>query len=518
MRYILIFCFTILSTLHAVPSVAESDGIKYCEYNVGDSIPVFTKATKNTIQALLFVDANSCSICEHAFIRLIQDIRRVYTVECNVFIGGADNVSGFKEFIEAGMQVNEDPVGAYRKLYRVIKYPCYILTTSDGRIVCVDKAGSGKSDINTIMSCIYKTLSSTKSNSEQLNKNGLILRKTVSLSMEKSIPLNSRYYTAYNKENGRVAVVYTKSGKVFVYDSTLSLEKTFDIPTLTKNSFSQCFKPRWIGNDSLLILYDNFHTYRVFSVLDIKNSKLTPVHFNAMKLYNNDSIGLHYEYLISKESNKVIIPLHQANNHKNTGKTLMLYNLIDTSYKIYGVLDSIYYKAKMSDLSYSVLETMDNGYTMEKQNLSDKVNIYTPDGELSCSIALNFDASVWRYYCEDFPYNGTNDKIISAYNKRSFVDKIFNCGNNTYCIGYINYTFDSSHQDLSQYKAAYYLHFFDGNGKSQFNIDFAVPGDKSVPFFVDHNSIGVTCVEGNEFQVKWYGIDMSKMTLHATMK
>lgn len=496
------------------------DTAAYCDYSVGDTVQVYGKSIKEDFNVLLFVDVNSCTLCEQSFIQLLSELRKFHSIECNVYIGGANEVSGFKLLFNNECKVNADPIGAYRSFYHVKKYPFYIITNSKGKIIHLDKAGGTNSGVVSVLNLLNQEAYSSIQNNDNQHQNIVLSSDTILL--DKSISSASRYYTAYNKISKQLVIAFAKSGKVFVLDSTYGIKKRYNLISMLKAPFSQCFKPSWIGKDSLVFLYDNFLSYRVFSILDTKTDSLYPVNFNAMYLYKDNNIQLHYEYLFRADNHEVVFPLRQSDHGLKTEPTncsFLQYNYDSSKYKFCGTLDTIYSKAAMSELYYSVYGMMDNGLIMEKQNLSNMVNMYNLDGTLHHTISLSLDTNVWRYYCEDFPYKGSNQKIISAYNRRSFVDKVYDCGDGTYCFGYLNYHFDSKKDDLTQYTTSYYLHYFDINGMSVYDLDISIPEDRSYPFYLDKNKIGVVSFQDEGLlKVTWYKVHGNSVLKQASVR
>lgn len=446
---------------------------------------------------------------------LFRSLPQGDSIPCVFFIGGAteSDINSMREQYDSNYTIIADPIGAYRKYYKVHQYPFYILTDASGRILLMDKAGGGNVSTEELQQALsaIRTPSASQHNSSH---DHITLKRKIPIEYDDGQLFTKFRITLFSPKTQSLVVVAPTVNILYIVDSVGTIKKKIDGNSLSKPRSLATFMPTWIEEDSVLLLVDSrLDVYRGMYTVNINTGETREIPFQNQlrQLLDSNLLGIEHALHYMPHKDKILMGLTRVNDHKLTDSddSFLLYDVATGKIEFCGTPDQPFIDFNLSLYHGTRFQTDANSLIYEKQGISRTVNVYTPEGKRIRSFQCNVDTTCWRDLREDCVETATGTFLEKhrQYAKKSNIEYLF-LDSTQDKLSVVYYTMDypgADSADFTRYNMNFFIHRTDTTGNRLLDHDIRLPNN-TIPFYVDENIIGATEFIDNKLFIVWYDI------------
>ena len=473
--------------------LAAESGIEiHTDLKTGDTIPCYSD-TYASFRIYAFIGDQNCFVCMQSLVNVCDYLfKHGKTVEIILFSESKskNSIANFKENFKWKYPAVDDPVGAYKQLYKVKQFPLFILTNSKGVVYYLGVPGTnGLFEWDDIKAALKKMKEAQK---DDLSiKHLQFIKKTDLLDSNGGKISDMDVTQCYINEKSHNLVTFNSRNNTLA-EFNINGKKLHELTLQLPDHFLQYWS--LICNNK-----GNDNVYCQGTDIINKLTFIVKVNFKANILEQifvcNDSDAVNKNYYNNYEGfyclgKDVFIATQTKYDYTidNKEPLLRIYSFKGEEYNKLGYFDPIYFKTNYFHFCYTVVATDNDNNIFALQNLTNKLFLYNKNGEKLTEIKCRFDST---YYFYDYPnefkkYDTCTDSeplkqlsfILTSFNKLLF-DNV----NNKIYVVYLKV-------NAENYKLKYFIHSPQDAVEGKNSTDIALPVN-CFPVQIDNGILSV---------------------------
>lgn len=482
----------------------------YTSNGVGDTVVVYGRTTTVEAHLFIFADESSCYTCMLSLHAIADGVKAKNKTSTVLFLRGASQQFIDKLAHEYGWNftVVDDPIGAYAEKFRVRNTPFYLLVDARGRIWDMGVISSVQFDFDVMMETVDGILLQAKEARENTSLPELRRRKLMDRSKQ-FITAGKVRFCSYLPESKGYCFLIPNAHAYVVTDSNGIVQRSVNMSTLKYIDVLTPLPINATARPSTILCADSEMetAERILYYWNYNTDSVT----RLSTLQNTDAYNVGFE-IIYTPARRIILGLHPT-SFENTREvkgvnSLMMLDSLARPVAKFGRIPPHYYQYSLEGFYWMALAVDSKGCIYQFHNLSDRLYVYTPEGELRDSIPCSFDPATW--------YNDWREKAFalsdtSALEERKAFGDIISkvhwlyIDESTQDI-YISYTNRKQrHEQQPAGQLYYFLHRIAADGKNA-DTDIPLP-ENTVPFRIDNGVVYTTqLAEDNSLSIVEYAL------------